>query len=66
MSVNHLKRDYVHLQLESVPNDLILDDSNIILETGDMFKKIETETLFRHKIVVLDQVNHAAIITSMK
>lgn len=44
------------LQLESVPEEQIADDSNIVLETGSIFKAIETKKLFRHKIVILDQV----------
>lgn len=54
--LNHLNRDYLFLQLESVPIDQMADDSNIILETGNMFKEIETKKLFRHKIVIMDQV----------
>lgn len=56
VSFNHIIRDFIHLQLESVPNEQISNNSNIILETGDLFKGIETKTLFKHKIVVLDQV----------
>lgn len=56
-TLNHLSRDYLYLQLESVAKEQIANNSNIILETGDMFKEIETKILFRHKIVILDQVN---------
>lgn len=54
--LNHLNRDYLFLQLEQVKiddNDLT---SNIILKTGDFFKKIQTKVLFKHKIIILDQV----------
>lgn len=63
-TLNHLNRDYLHLQLQSVPsastkpnqteaNDY--SDSNVILETGNMFRDIKTREYFRHKIVILDQ-----------
>lgn len=56
-TLNHLNRDYLYLQLESVPHTIADDvSSNIILETGDMFKEIETKKFFRHKIVIMDQV----------
>lgn len=56
-TLNHLNRDYLYLQLESVPHTVVDDvSSNIILETGDMFKEIETKKFFRHKIVIMDQV----------
>lgn len=56
-TLNHLNRDYLYLQLESVPHTVADDvSSNIILETGDMFKEIETKKFFRHKIVIMDQV----------
>ncbi|KAJ6647137.1 hypothetical protein Bhyg_02357 [Pseudolycoriella hygida] len=55
-TLNHLNRDYLYLQLESVPHAVNEDvSSNIILETGDMFKEIETRKFFRHKIVIMDQ-----------
>ncbi|XP_037033425.1 uncharacterized protein LOC119072343 [Bradysia coprophila] len=55
-TLNHLNRDYLYLQLESVPHTFADDiSSNIILETGDMFKEIETKKFFRHKIVIMDQ-----------
>lgn len=56
-TLNHLNRDYLYLQVESVPLELIDDMSNIVLETGDLFKEIETKKLFRHKIAILDQVS---------
>lgn len=55
-TLNHLGRDYLLLQLEQVTMDPALDKSNIILRTGDMFKKIQTKLSFKHKIVILDQV----------
>lgn len=57
-TLNHLNRDYLYLQLESVLHTVADDvSSNIILETGDMFKEIETKKFFRHKIVIMDQVS---------
>lgn len=68
-TLNHLNRDYLHLQLQSVPaastadatgdhddddeNDE--DTSNVILESGTMFRDIKTREYFRHKIAILDQ-----------
>lgn len=57
---NHLNRDYFHLQLEQVTMVNEGNDFNIILKTGDLFKKIETKVSFKHKIVILDQVNHSS------
>lgn len=54
--LNHLNRDYLYLQLESLPSEALVDDSNVILESGTMFREIETRKLFRHKITILDQV----------
>lgn len=56
-TLNHLNRDYLYLQLESVANDAISDQMNVVLQTGDMFKEIETKVLFKHKIAILDQVS---------
>lgn len=56
-TLNHLHRDYLYLQLESVANDAISDQMNVVLQTGDMFKEIETKVLFKHKIAILDQVS---------
>lgn len=56
-TLNHLNRDYLYLQLESVANDAITDQMNVILQTGDLFKEIETKVLFKHKIAILDQVS---------
>lgn len=67
--LNHLNRDYLYLQLQSVPHanraprngtadaddDDGDDDENVVLETGTMFREIETREYFRHKIVILDQ-----------
>lgn len=53
---NHLNRDYLHLQLEQTTLANETDKSNIILKAGDMFKKIDSKVLFKHKIVILDQV----------
>ena len=57
--MNHLNRDFLFLQLESVAYDTIGDDANVILEAGEQFKEIETKKLFRHKIIILDQVTKA-------
>lgn len=60
--LNHLNRDYLYLQLESIStteihnNKTLSASSNIVLETGTIFKEIETKKLFKHKIVILDQV----------
>lgn len=56
-TLNHLNRDYLYLQLETVPNDALSDQMNVVLQTGDMFKEIETKVLFKHKIAILDQVS---------
>lgn len=55
--LNHLNRDFLYLQIESVSQEALLNSSNIILETGNLFQEIEIETkkLFRHKIIILDQ-----------
>lgn len=55
-SLNHLSRDYLYIRLEEVSEDqLAKTNSSIILETGNLFKEIETVKQFRHKIVILDQ-----------
>lgn len=56
-TLNHLGRDYLHLQLEQVLSGNGADKSNIILKTGDIFKKIQTKVVFKHKIAILDQVS---------
>lgn len=56
-TLNHLGRDYLHLQLEQVTSGKGTDKSNIILKTGDLFKKIQTKVEFKHKIAILDQVS---------
>lgn len=54
-SLNHLNRDYLHLRLEETPKNYT-GSSSVILETGDdLFHEIETHTMFRYKIIVLDQ-----------
>jgi hypothetical protein len=57
--MNHLNRDYLFLQVEQVSEEY-LDKvkSNVILEIGSIFQEIETKKLFKHKIVILDQVIH--------
>jgi hypothetical protein len=54
-TLNHLKRDYIYLQLEQLPTN---EEStpNVVLESGNLFKDIETKKFFRHKIVILNQV----------
>lgn len=54
--LNHLKRDYLYLQLEQSPKD-VTGNSSIILETGSIFKEIETKKFFKHKIAVLDHTS---------
>lgn len=55
-SLNHLNRDFLYLRLEEIPTELIASMSSVILETGDdLFHEIETATMFRYKITVLDQ-----------
>lgn len=56
-TMNHLGRDYLHLQLEQVSMEKGMDKSNIILKTGDLFTKIQTKLAFKHKIAILNQVN---------
>lgn len=56
--LNHLGRELFHLQLEQVSAETATDESNIILKTGDLFKKIQTKVDFKHRIVILDQVSH--------
>lgn len=53
-----MRRNYLYLQLEPLSNEMIKNNSNIILETGDLFKEIQTQVLFKHKIVVMDQVGY--------
>lgn len=55
-TLNNLGREFLHLQLEQLKMDTAADKSNIILKTGDMFKKIETKITFKHKIAILNQV----------
>lgn len=50
-------RDYLHLQLEQIDAASGMSGSSIVLNTGDMFKKIEPKGAFKHKIVILDQVS---------
>lgn len=50
-------RDYLYLQLEHVDVDSGMTGSSIVLNTGDMFKKIKTKVAFKHKIIILDQVS---------
>lgn len=57
-TLNHLSRDYLHLQLESVSNNMDDEKSTIILKTGDLFKEIKTKVSFKHKIAILDQVRY--------
>lgn len=57
VNLNHLNRDYLHLQLEQVPINNQMNNSNIILRTSDMFKKIGSKVSFKHQIVILNQVN---------
>lgn len=56
-SFNHMYRDYLYLQLEQVDADSGMAGSSIVLNTGDMFKKIEAKVAFKHKIIILDQVS---------
>lgn len=55
---NHLNREFLHLQLEQLTTEKASNKSNIILKTGDLFKKIQTKIAFKHKIVILDQVSY--------
>lgn len=59
VQMNYLNRDMIFMKLESVPHDVVLREKspNIILKRGDMFKEIETQKVFRHKIIILDQDN---------
>lgn len=54
--LRHLGRDYIFFQIDSIANNQIGDESNVVLATGDAFKEIKTKVLFKHKITVLDQV----------
>lgn len=56
-SFNHMYRDYLYLQLEQIDVDNGMAESSIVLNTGDMFRKIEPKIAFKHKIVILDQVS---------
>lgn len=56
-TINHLGRDYLYLQLEQVSMEMESKKSNIILQTGNLFEKINTKFAFNHKIVILDQVS---------
>lgn len=58
-SFNHIHRDYLYLQLEQIDADSGMAKSSIVLKTGDMFKKVDTNAAFKHKIIVLDQVSLA-------
>lgn len=58
-TLNHLQRNHLYLELESVANDALSDQMNVVLQTGDMYKEIQTKILFKHKIAILDQVNTA-------
>lgn len=55
--LNHMNRDYLYLQLEQVKMVENDENTNVILKTGNLFKKIQTNVLFKHKIIILDQVN---------
>jgi hypothetical protein len=63
--MNHLNRDYLFLQVEQVSKEY-LDKvkSNVILEIGSIFQEIETKKLFKHKIVILDQVIYVQILNN--
>lgn len=54
--LNHLGREFLVLQLEQLTVDKAGDKSNMILKTGDMFKKISNRVVFKHEIVILNQV----------
>lgn len=56
-TLNYMGRDYLYLQLEPVTNGTMSDQMNVVLQTGDMFQGIETKVLFKHKIIILDQVS---------
>lgn len=56
-TLNHMSRDYLYLQLEPVANGMMSDQMNVVLQTGDVFQGIETKVLFKHKIIILDQVS---------
>lgn len=59
---NHLDREYLHLQLEQIMTDHDINKSNIVLKTGNMFKKIGSKISFKHKIVILDQVSFLKLV----
>lgn len=58
-SFNHMHRDYLYLQLEQTDADSGMARSSIVLKTGDMFKRLEANVAFKHKIIILDQVRMA-------
>lgn len=56
--LNHLHRDFLFLQLEQVEAiNAVAENSNVILKTGDLFKKIQTKVMFKHTITILNQVS---------
>lgn len=55
-SFNHMYRDYLYLQLEQIDADSGTAGSTVVLKTGDVFKKIEAKVVFKHKIIILNQV----------
>ena len=55
-TLNHLNRDYIYLQLEQMPTNETATP-NVVLESGNLFKDIETKKFFRHKIIILNQVS---------
>lgn len=56
-TLNHLNRDYLYLQLEKVMIKDTSNISNIILKTGDTFKRLDSNESFKHKIIILNQVS---------
>lgn len=62
--LNHLNREFLFLQLEQVVATTVGDDnSNVILKTGDQFKKLQTKVMFKHTITILNQVGTTDIIS---
>lgn len=63
-NLNHLNREFLFLQLEQVEAGAKSysddngkgDTSNLILKTGNLFKKVQTKVLFKHTITILNQV----------
>ncbi|CAD7081586.1 unnamed protein product [Hermetia illucens] len=51
---NHLNRDFLYLLVENASN--VRDEfQSVFLETGNMFKPLQTKFKFKHKIAVLEQ-----------